>query len=225
MVKLRHMVIAIDGPSGSGKSTLGKALAHRLGFLYIDSGAVYRAVACKALDSGVSMEDHAAIIDAARAAEISLEGAPDRLTIWLDGRDVTRRVRLPDATRASSIVATIPEVREVVVSKLRRMSNTGGVVMDGRDIGTRVFPDADVKLFLDASLDERVRRRSQEEIERGRRVSIDEVEREITERDSRDTLRAATPLVKATDAILIDTTGLTIEALIEHALEIVERHG
>ena len=225
MVKLRNIVIAIDGPSGSGKSTLGKALAQRLGFLYIDSGAVYRAVACKAIDGGVSMEDQSGIVKAARAADISLEGAPDGITILLDGRDVTRRIRLPDATRGSSIVATIPEVRNVVVSKLRRMSKTGGVVMDGRDIGTRVFPDADVKLFLDASLDVRAGRRSQEESERGRRVSIEEIRDEIAERDHRDIGRAATPLVKAADAILIDTTGLTIEALIEHALEIVERHG
>ncbi len=222
---VKKMTIAIDGPSGSGKSTLGKALAQRLGLLYIDSGAVYRAIACKVIDSGASMEDRPAIIDAARKGNISLEGPPDRLTVLLDGRDVTQRIRLPDATSASSIVAAIPEVRDAVVEKLRRMSDAGAVVMDGRDIGTRVFPDARVKLFLDASLEARARRRSQEESERGRLVAIEEVEREIAERDSRDTGRAATPLVMASDAILIDTTELTVEALLEHALEIVERHG
>jgi len=216
------MIIAIDGPSGAGKSTLGKALARRLGYLYIDSGAVYRAVAALALDRGVSQSDEEAVAGLARDATITLEGDPDSLRVLLDGADVTERIRRPDASRASSIVAALPRVRSEVVNKLRGMSKAGGVVMDGRDIGTWVFPNADVKLFVDASLRMRVSRRWKEEHQRGRQVSVDEVEAEIQERDARDRARTATPLVKADDAILLDTSDLDIASLVERALEIVK---
>jgi len=216
------MIIAIDGPSGAGKSTLGKALARRLGYLYIDSGAVYRAVAALALDRGVSQSDEEAVAGLARDATITLEGDPDSLRVLLDGADVTERIRRPDASRASSIVAALPRVRSEVVNKLRGMSKAGGVVMDGRDIGTWVFPNAEVKLFVDASLRMRVSRRWKEEHQRGRQVSVDEVEAEIQERDARDRARTATPLVKADDAILLDTSDLDIASLVERALEIVK---
>jgi len=216
------MIIAIDGPSGAGKSTLGKALARRLGYLYIDSGAVYRAVASLALDRGVSPSDEEAVAGLARDATITLEGDPDSLRVLLDEADVTERIRRPDASRASSIVATLSRVRSEVVDKLRGMSKARGVVMDGRDIGTWVFPNADVKLFVDASVQMRVSRRWKEERERGRQVSIDEVKSEIEERDARDRARTATPLVKADDAILLDTSDLDIASLVERALEIVK---
>jgi len=140
--------IAIDGPSGVGKSTLGKSLARRLGYLYIDSGAVYRAVGRKALDTGVRLDDANALARLARESNIELRGDPDQLRVLIDGRDLTAEIRLPDASKAASVVATVPEVREAVVGKLREMSRLGGVVMDGRDIGTKVFPSAQVKLFL-----------------------------------------------------------------------------
>ena len=216
------MIIAIDGPSGAGKSTLGKALARRLGYLYIDSGAVYRAVASLALDRGVSPSNEAAVAGLARDATITLQGDPESLRVLLDGADVTERIRRPDASRASSIVAALPRVRSEVVDKLRAMSKVGSVVMDGRDIGTWVFPNAEVKLFVDASLQMRVSRRWKEEHVRGRQVSIDEVEAEIQERDKRDRARTATPLVKADDAILLDTSDLDIASLVERALEIVK---
>jgi len=216
------MIIAIDGPSGAGKSTLGKALARRLGYLYIDSGAVYRAVASLALDRGVSPSDEAPVAGLARDSTITLQGDPDSLRVLLDGADVTERIRRPDASRASSIVAALPRVRSEVVDKLRGMSKVGGVVMDGRDIGTWVFPDAEVKLFVDASIQTRVSRRWKEERERGREVSIDEVKSEIEERDTRDRARTATPLVKADDAILLDTSDLDVASLVERALEIVK---
>jgi len=216
------MIIAIDGPSGAGKSTLGKALARRLGYLYIDSGAIYRAVASLALDRGVSPSDEAAVAGLARDATITLQGDPESLRVLLDGADVTERIRRPDASRASSIVAALPRVRSEVVDKLRAMSKVGSVVMDGRDIGTWVFPNAEVKLFVDASLQMRVSRRWKEEHVRGRQVSIDEVEAEIQERDKRDRARTATPLVKADDAILLDTSDLDIASLVERALEIVK---
>ncbi|MEK6304059.1 MAG: (d)CMP kinase [Acidobacteriota bacterium] len=221
IVFMTKLVIAIDGPSGSGKSALGKAVARRLGYLYIDSGAVYRAVGVKALDDGVSAEDAEAVAAIARDAVVNLHGDPDHLRVTLDGQDVTSKIRSPEASRASSIVATIPEVREAVVQKLRDMSRDGGVVMDGRDIGTKVFPHAQVKLFLDATLDVRARRRCEEDRERGREVSVETVRAELEERDSRDTGRLATPLVKAPDAVLLDTSELSLDAVIERVLEIV----
>jgi CMP/dCMP kinase len=215
-----NVTIAIDGPSGSGKSTVGKAVARRLGYLYIDSGAVYRAVGRKALDANVSLEDAELVARLAREADIRLEGDPDHLRVLLDGRDVSTQIRLPDASHASSVVATIRAVREAVVDKLRRMASAGGVVMDGRDIGTKVFPDAQVKVFLDASLEIRALRRCEEELERGREVSIAQILIELEERDRRDRGRAATPLVKASDAIIIDTSDLALERVIERVLEI-----
>ena len=219
---MERLVIAIDGPSGVGKSTLGKALARRFGYLFIDSGAVYRAVARQALDKGVALDDREAIAALARAADIRLEGDPDRLRVFLDGREVTKEIRLPDASHASSVVATIPEVREAVVAKLREMSCAGGVVMDGRDIGTKVFPHAQVKLFLEAAPDVRAARRFLEERERGREVTIEQINRELAERDRRDRERDATPLVKAPDAILIDTSAMPLDRVIERVLEIIQ---
>jgi cytidylate kinase len=220
-----NLIIAIDGPSGAGKSTVGKTVARRLGYLYIDSGAVYRTVGRKALDSGIPLDDTKAIADIARAAKIKLEGDPDHLQVYLDGRDVTREIRLPDASHASSVIATIPEVREAVVDKLREMSRAGGVVMDGRDIGTKVFPHAQVKLFLVASLDVRARRRCEEERERGRAVSLAQVRAELEERDRRDSTRTATPLVEAEDARRLDTSDLPLDSVIERVLEIVKTHS
>jgi cytidylate kinase len=215
------LVVAIDGPSGSGKSTVGKAIARALGDLYIDSGAVYRAVGLKALETNTSLEDSHAVAALAKQASIKLEGDPDHLRVFLDGRDVTDDIRLPDASRASSVVATIPEVREAVVEKLREMSLERGVVMDGRDIGTKVFPDALVKIFLDASIEIRARRRCEEERERGRDVTVERVRLELQERDRRDTERTATPLVKAPDAIFIDTSAMPLDRVIDQVLEII----
>ena len=217
---MNKLVIAIDGPSGSGKSTVGKAIARRLGYLYIDSGAVYRAVGRKALDNKTPLEDASAIARLARLSSIKLEGDPDHLRVLLDGNDVSEQIRLPDASHASSVVATIPEVREAVVETLREMAQGGGVVMDGRDIGTKVFPGAQVKLFLDASLDVRARRRCEEEHGRGRDVTVETIRGELEQRDRRDRERAATPLVQAPDAVFIDTSDLPLDQVIERALEI-----
>ncbi|HXI92126.1 MAG TPA: (d)CMP kinase [Blastocatellia bacterium] len=215
-----RLIIAIDGPSGSGKSTVGKAVAQRLGYLYIDSGAVYRAVGLKALETNTPLDDAAVVAHLALRSKIKLEGDPDHLRVFLDGRDVTEQIRLPGASHASSVVATIPEVREAVVEKLREMAQAGGVVMDGRDIGTKVFPDAQLKLFLDASLEVRARRRCDEERERGRDVTVAQIRAELEERDRRDRERTATPLVKAPDAVFIDTSDLPLDGVIGRALEI-----
>jgi len=222
MPKPPGLQIAIDGPSGVGKSTLGKLVARRLGYLYIDSGAVYRAVGRKALDSGVRLDDAGALARLARESTIVLQGDPDQLRVLVDGRDLTAEIRLPDASKAASVVATVPAVREAVIEKLREMSRVGGVVMDGRDIGTKVFPSAQVKLFLHASAAVSAERRWQEERGRGRDVSLEQVKAEIDERDRRDREREATPLVKAEDAVFIDTSTLTIDELLDRALEIVK---
>lgn len=214
-------VIAIDGPSGSGKSAVGKAIARRLSYLYIDSGAVYRVIGLRAIETNTPLEDSGAIEKLARQTMIKLEGDPDHRRVLADGRDVSSDIRLPDASHASSVVATIPGVRAVVVEKLREMARAGGVVMDGRDIGAKVFPNAQVKIFLDASIEVRARRRCDEERGRGRRVGVAEIKAELEARDRRDRERAATPLVRADDAVLIDTSEMPLDAVIEHVLEIV----
>jgi CMP/dCMP kinase len=222
---MKRMVIAIDGPSGVGKSTLGKALARHFNYLFIDSGAIYRAIGLKALHTNTPLDDAAAVTEIAGAAQINLEGDPDALRVYLDGTDVTQAIRTAEVSRASSVVAVIPTVREVVVEKLRDLSRTGGLVMDGRDIGTKVFPDAEVKLFLEASPEVRAERRWQEEREKGREVSLEQIKTEIEERDHRDRTREATPLIKADDAILIDTSIMPIETVIARVLEIIQSRG
>lgn len=222
---MNRKTIAIDGPSGVGKSTLGKALARYFNYLFIDSGAIYRAIGLRAIQTETPLDDAEAITRIARAAQINLEGDPDALRVYLDGEEVTRAIRTPQMSRAASVVATIPAVREVVVEKLREMSRAGGVVMDGRDIGTKVFPEAEVKLFLEASPEVRAERRWREEREKGREVSLEQVKTENQERDQRDRTRAATPLVKADDAILIDTSTMTVENVIARVLEIIQARG
>jgi cytidylate kinase len=222
---MKNLVIAIDGPSGVGKSTLGKALARHFNFLFIDSGAIYRAIALKALHTNTPLDDAVAVTEAAREAQIKLEGEPEALRVYLDGADVSQAIRAPEVSQAASVVATLPTVRQVVVDKLREMRRAGGLVMDGRDIGTKVFPDAEVKLFLEASSTVRAERRWREELEKGREVSLEQVKSEIEERDRRDRTRAATPLVKAADAILIDTSTMSVEKVISRVLEIIQTRG
>jgi cytidylate kinase len=215
------MIIAIDGPSGAGKSTLGRMLARALGYLYIDTGAMYRAVALAVLESKVSLMDQAAVAAAARTADIKLEGDPDSLRVSLNGRDVSEEIRNEDVTHASSIVSTISEVRRTLVERQRKIGERGSVVLDGRDIGTVVFPNADIKFFLTAQPRERAARRFKEERLRERDITFDETLSDINTRDQRDSTREDSPLAIAETAIVIDSTDLSIEDVFERMLEVV----
>ncbi len=209
-------VVAIDGPAGAGKSTIARTLAEKLGLTYIDTGAMYRAVALRALRDGVTLDDSAALERI--AVDAGIEFGAGRRTLF-DGEDVSEAIRTPEVASGASKVAAVGPVRVALVAKQRAMADTVGVVMEGRDIGTVVFPDATVKIFLDADPFERAKRRAAETPG----VSVEELARQIAERDARDSGRAESPLVQAPDAVRVDTTGLSIDEVVAKILEIAVR--
>ena len=211
----KPVVIAIDGPAGAGKSTVAKQVARRFALLYIDSGAMYRSVAWKALAENADFADEEAIAGLARDMKIELKQAEEGTRVFSDGEEITHVIRTPAVTDASSRVAAISAVRKIMVERQQAMGRASGVVMEGRDIGTVVFPDTRFKFYLDASTRERAIRR-REDLERaGHRVELDELEREIVERDKRDSTRSVGPLRKVEDAMLIDTTHMTVEQVVQ----------
>lgn len=219
------LIIAIDGPSGAGKSTLGRMLARELGLLYIDTGSMYRAVALAVIESTVQETDDVAVSSLAEGIEIDLAGDPDSLRVLLDGRDVSDRIRDDDVTLISSIVSTIPAVRRAMVARQREFGKRGAV-MNGRDIGTVVFPDADVKFFLTAEINERAERRLAEEREHNAAATYEQTLADITDRDRRDTTREDSPLVAAENAIVVDSSGMPIDDVFAKMMMIVrERTG
>jgi cytidylate kinase len=212
---MKPLIVAIDGPSGAGKSSIGKMLACALGALYIDSGAMYRAVALAVLEHGIGITDSKRVIAVAKDSLVSLSGEPASLKVSLNGRDVTTEIRGEEVTNAASVISTIPEVRQILVERQREVAAGESVVMDGRDIGTVVFPHADFKFFLTASPEMRARRRLEEELARNRNVTYDEVLADIAIRDKRDSTRTASPLVPAPDAIIVDSSNLSMEEVLE----------
>lgn len=217
---MRRPIIAIDGPAGAGKSTVAKGVADRLGYLYIDTGAMYRAIAWKVLRAGVPITEAKAVVALARNTNVSLAAVEGEQRVYADGEDVSKAVRTPEATRASSPVSAIPGVRKRLVELQRNLASDGGVVMEGRDIGTVVFPDAEVKIFLTASAEERARRRVEQMRQQGLAADQEKIAAEMRERDLRDSSRATAPLVKAADAVLVDTDGMSIEQVINAIIEI-----
>ena len=218
---MRHLVIAIDGPSGAGKGTVARAVASELGYRHVDSGAMYRAVGWKALRDGVPLDDDAAAAALAAAARIEVSDA--RVTI--DGLDVTREIRTPEIDRAAAAVARLPQVRIVLVEQQRAMGANGGIVMEGRDIGTVVFPDADVKVYLDASPEERARRRASDPAHTGVPAVVSEVATLLTQRDEIDRTRTASPLYAAEDAQVVDTTGKDVDTVVREVLALIRAKG
>ena len=213
----RRVVVAIDGPAGAGKSTIARRLAERLGFTYIDTGAMYRAVALWALRQGIDTRDMHRMEQLALAADIKL--APGK--IQLNGEDVSEAIRAPEVSNGASRVAVLSGVRRALVTKQRAIGERSSVVMEGRDIGTVVFPDADVKIFLDARLEERVRRRLLEEQAKGVMIDESALTKQMHERDRRDSTRADAPLTQAPDAVYLDSTKLNIDEVEETILKIV----
>jgi len=212
------MTIAIDGPAGSGKSTVARRVAALLAYLYLDSGAMYRALALKALERGISLDHDAELEALARGTHIELkaataeqEAAGLKNRVFLDGREVTAEIRTGEVAQAASRLATIAGVRGVLVAEQQRAGQGGGVVMEGRDIGTVVFPNAELKIFLEASPEVRAERRWKEHQEKGENLTLLEVLREVRDRDRRDRERKVSPLVRANDAVLVDTTAMGIE--------------
>jgi cytidylate kinase len=218
---MRALTIAIDGPSGAGKGTVARAVAAALGYRHIDSGAMYRVVGWQAVQARVALEDEPSVARIAEMARIEIVPAG----VFVDGADVTRAIRTPEIDRAAAAVARLPRVRAELVARQRAMGADGGIVMEGRDIGTVVFPGADVKVYLDASPEERARRRALDPAHSGGPTAVAEVATALTARDELDRTRSASPLYAAPDASVIDTTGKPVAQVVEEVLEVVRRRG
>jgi CMP/dCMP kinase len=212
---LKRLIIAIDGPAASGKSTTAKLVASQLGYLHVDTGAMYRAMTLKVIEKGIDVRDEKAVAKLAKNTHIALNSVEDGFRVKLDGVDVTDRIRRPDVTGAVSAVSMVPEVRHLMVKEQREMGKKKGIVLEGRDIGTVVFPEADIKIFMIAHSRERAVRRSKELAARGIASEIEELEKQLMERDKKDTNRSLSPLTQAEDAIILDTTNLTIQEQVD----------
>jgi len=222
---MKPLIIAIDGPVGSGKSTLARRVASLLGYVYVDSGAMYRAVALKALRLGLSLEAASELTALAGDTRIDLRARDGAQQVLLDGEDMTEAIRTPDVAQAASKVAVVPGLRRVLVAEQRRAGAQGGVVMEGRDIGSVVFPDADLKIFLTASPETRAERRWREHQQKGDAIDLARTLEEIHERDRRDSERSSSPLVRARDAVVVDSTAMEPEEVARLVVMLAQSHA
>lgn len=218
---MKKIVVAIDGPAGAGKSTIAKLAAEKLGYAYIDTGAMYRSVAWKFLQTGREF-DEAYISELANTMIIEFKPEAKINRVFVDGTEVTEAIRTPEVTAIVSRVAAIGAVREAMVEQQRRMGEIGGILMDGRDIGTVVFPHAQLKIFLTASVEERARRRYKEMVEKGQQVELAQLQEDIAARDKQDSERAISPLRQAEDALLLDTSDMSIAQVTDKILQLVQ---
>ncbi|GAA0481223.1 (d)CMP kinase [Salinibacillus aidingensis] len=217
----RDIAIAIDGPAAAGKSTVAKIVAKHLSYVYIDTGAMYRALTLKAIQHQLNVDNETEIVELLNHTSIQFKQNGEQQLVYLDDADVTHEIRSQEVTHHVSDVSKHKEVREEMVQRQQQLARSRGVVMDGRDIGTHVIPDAEVKVFLIASVDERAKRRHKENVEKGYPSNLEELKKEIQRRDQIDSQREVSPLIKAEDAIEIDTTSYTINEVAERILEIV----
>lgn len=215
--------IAIDGPAAAGKSTVAKIVAEKLNFIYIDTGAMYRALTRKALDEGLDLSNEKAIFNLLLRTKIELKNDQKCQRVFLDGKDVTNEIRYQDVSTKVSYIAKLTSVRKEMVKRQQALAKNLGVVMDGRDIGTHVLPDAELKIFLVASVDERAKRRHDENISKGLPSNLEQLKKEIEQRDEIDSNRETAPLVKAEDAIEVNTTALSIDEVVSLILKEVEK--
>ena len=219
------LVITIDGPAGAGKSTVAQKLAARLGVTYVDSGATYRAAALRVLEAGIASDDTAAVAKLIAATDVQVTTGDGEPRVWVDGRDVTARLRTPEVTSAAALVSRLPEVRAKLIEMQRTFARERGVVMEGRDIGTVVFPQAPLKIFLRADVEERARRRLKQDAHDRRESTLEKTAYEIGRRDQLDAERKISPLTPASDAVEIDSTDLTAEQVVDRILELVRQRG
>jgi len=217
-----RLTIAIDGPSGAGKSTVARSLARRLGYVYIDTGAMYRSLALRAKEGGISPEDEPALNPLALSLRIQFVTQGEQIRVFCEREDISEAIRTPEISRLASSISKQKSVREALVQMQREMGKEGGVVLEGRDIGTVVFPDADVKFYLDAESDERIRRRYDELVQKGAKVDLKETKEELLQRDHNDMHRTHSPLQRATDAVVIDSTHRTVEEVVEEMVRVIK---